>query len=187
MNESNINNDSLKKGNKIFNIKPLYLYRYQNNGINLQVNLFKLNMPQIKSNLKINGKYGIIRTGITDSLSINKTTSPYSLKKLDYGNPRVITNSDFCYSIMWEFNSDSRYGFTIGYSGSFIRILNPDVLIASNLTNHINTILVDGFYSTSSTSKLFFRWHLNKQDNDQRLVYNQIQIGYLVDIFKVNK
>lgn len=171
--------------NKLFEILPIDIYRYRNSGVELHLNLYKLNLPAIMSNFQINGSFGIFRTGFIDSLKFEnnaytKTTTPYEW---------TVTSKSTLVQASFDFMPEERYSFKVSLSNMWINPLNEQVSFNSNIKRQIRIISFEGFINLNedSTSKIFFRWRLNSQASMSNKNFNQVQVGYLVDLFGTKK
>jgi len=170
---------------KQFQMTAIDLYRYKNTGIDLNLSLYKANYPRIMSNLQINATFGIWRTGVVDSLLVTGNTYIKGTTKFE----RMITSTAATLQFAYEFMPEERYNFRVSASKTWLKVRNPEIVLTQNLKNQIRTLSFEGFYNLNSdnTSRLFFRWKLNSQGGDERINFNQVQLGYLVDVFKTNK
>jgi len=176
---SAVDSGRLTQGKKAFFASPIDLYRYKSNAIDFCVNLWKLNIPQVKSNLHVNGRFGVSRSNVADSFALSGT----GLTKTDVANERMITFTETNLSAEYEFTPDSDHGFYVGYGFTWISVMSEDVRRGEKFKGRISTFYIGGFLATGSSSKVFFRWRLNYQAGNSNLNFNQVQLGYLVDIF----
>lgn len=176
---------SMNNGQKQFTLNALDLYKYKNTGIDFNLNLYKVNFARIMSNLQFSGAFGIWRTGVADSLFVKNN----SYIKGTTRNQRMITSTAATLSAAYEFMPEERYSFKVCVSNTWLNVRNPEIILNQNLKNQIRTLSFEGYLNlnTDNTSKLFFRWKLNTQAGDSRINFNQVQLGYLVDVFKTSK
>ncbi|WP_442587798.1 hypothetical protein ACSBL2_17270 [Pedobacter sp. AW31-3R] len=175
---------STSNGKKQFALNALELYRYKNTGIDFNLNLYKVNLASIMSNVQINGTVGIWRTGIVDSLSI--VNNAYT--KMSTRNERMITSTALNFNASYEFMPEDRYSFKVCLSQTWLNAQSPEIVLNRNFRRQIRTLSFEGFLNLNSenTSRLFFRWKLNTLASDTKINFNQVQLGYLVDVFKTN-
>ena len=178
-----VDSGKLAGGKKAFFASPIDLYRYKSNSIDFCVTVWKLNIPQVKSNFHVNGRFGVSRANVADSFALAGTT----LNKTDIANERMITFTEANLSGEYEFTPDSDHGFYVGYGYTWISVMSEDIKKTQNLKGRINTFYIGGFLATGNSSKVFFRWRLNYQAGDSNQSFNQVQLGYLVDIFAAKK
>lgn len=178
-----VDSNALSQGKKAFFVSPIDLFRYKSNAIDLSVNLWKFNLPQVKSNFHVNGRFGVSRSNVSDSLTLSGNT----LNKSDVANERMITYTEANISGEYEWTPDSDHGFSVGYGFTWISVMSEDVKKVNSLKGRINTLCFSGFLATGQNSKIFFRWRLNFQAGNSNLNFNQVQLGYLVDIFSAKQ
>lgn len=175
---------STSNGKKQFALNALELYRYKNTGIDFNLNLYKVNLASIMSNVQINGTVGIWRTGVVDSLSI--VNNAYT--KISTRNERMITSTALNFNASYEFMPEDRYSFKVCLSQTWLNAQSPEIVLNRNFRRQIRTLSFEGYLNLNSenTSRLFFRWKLNALASDTKINFNQVQLGYLVDVFKSN-
>lgn len=175
----------LSNGQKQFKVTPLDLYRYKNTGIDFNLNIYKANFVRIMSNFQINGTFGIWRTGVADSLSVKNN----SYEKGATRNEVMVTSTAGSICFAYEFMPEERYSFKVSASNTWLTVRNPQMIFNPDLKHQIRTLSFEGYLNLNSenTSRLFFRWKLNTQASDSKINFNQVQIGYLVDVFKTSK
>jgi hypothetical protein len=176
---TSIDSMQLSQGKKAFFVSPIDLYQYKSNAIDFTLGLYKVNFPQLKSNFQFDGKFGISRSGVSDSLFFNNN----SLSKGTTPSERLVTFTESTVSLLYEFTTDSRYGFNVGLSNTWMNILSEDVSRFPDMQSQIRTFFITGFFATSESSSVFFRWRLNYQADNKKRNFNQVQLGYLVDVF----
>lgn len=175
---------SSSNGQKKFQINALELLRYKNTGIDFNLNLYKLNLTKAMSNLQLNGGFGIWRTGIADSLTITNKSYAASTTRVE----RMATSTAFTLNAAFEFMPEERYSFKVSASNTWVNLRNTEINLNDN-KGQIRTFSLEGFLNLNqeNTSKLFFRWRFNTQASNSKINYNQVQVGYLIDIFKTSK
>ncbi|MCR8560855.1 hypothetical protein KXD93_24570 [Mucilaginibacter sp. BJC16-A38] len=170
----------ISKKKKVLNLNTIDLYKYQLNSFTLNVNMLNFSFPQIKLNVLIDGKAGVYRTSITDSLSI----SANKLIKTPVASTNTVNVALYGVNLMFTFLPDSRYQFSFGYSWLGNKMLSDNYL--QNKGQGISSYWIDGYFKTSESSKLFIRGSFNQQNSDTRLNFVQAQIGVTLDIFRAN-
>ncbi len=87
----------------------------------------------------------------------------------------------------WEIKPESRYGVTFGWDRRKLNLLDNSFFITSKKGVLINTAWADAFLKTNDDSKLFFRYRFIFEDKVPNKNFTQIQLGYLMDLFKTKK
>lgn len=171
-------------GQKKFQINALDLLRYKNTGIDFNLNLYKLNFTKAMSNFQLNGSFGIWRTGIADSLTVTKGVYTASTTRAE----RMATSTAFTLNAAFEFMPEERYSFKVSASNTWVNLRSTEINLNQN-KGQIRTLSFEGFLNLNqeNTSRLFFRWRFNTQSSNSKINFNQVQLGYLVDIFKTSK
>ncbi|AKD56985.1 porin family protein [Spirosoma radiotolerans] len=160
-------------------VSPKDIYRYQLSSFGFNLNVLKYTYPQIKFSWTIPyiGVYWFRN----------------SIISYDKDNANQISNRDttkFVNSVYWQlgtsfqFKPDSRWGLTAGFNYMWINIWDSKI----DLTNK-NGLLqynLDAFLKTNedSNSRLFFRFRLTHDIKSVNSNFTQMQLGYLLDIFK---
>jgi hypothetical protein len=171
--------------NKLFQILPIDIYRYRNSGVDFHLNLYKLNLPAIMSNFQVNGSFGIIRTGFIDSLKFENNVYTKTSTQYEW----TVTSKSTLLQASFDFMPEERYSFKVSLSNMWINPLHEQVNFSSKVKNQIRIISFEGFINLNedNTSKIFFRWRLNSQASMSNRNFNQVQVGYLVDLFGTKK
>ena len=171
-------------GQKKFQLNALDLLRYKNTGIDLNLNLYKLNFTKAMSNFQLNGSFGIWRTGIADSLTVTNRIYKASTTRVE----RMATSTAITLNAAFEFMPEERYSFKVSASNTWVNLRSTEINLNQN-KGQIRTLSFDGFLNLNqeNTSRLFFRWRFNTQASNSKINFNQVQLGYLVDIFKTSK
>lgn len=181
----NIDEDFLKLNQKVFNVEAIDLLKYQNTAFDLDMNLYKINFPNIKSNIQFNINVGLLRTSVTDSIIVSEmaVNKSNSLNSLNLSSLRVGE------SIMLEIKPDNRYGFNLGFDLKIYSSLNTDYIVGISTSSLIYSFWADAFLKTGINNTLFFRYKLSYSPYSSIPDYSftQIQLGYLLDIFKTTK
>jgi hypothetical protein len=168
---------------KMFGVHPIDLLKYQSSGININTNLIKYGIPDFATSMSLNGSYGILQTSVSDSLIVDsgkftKTATP---------NNRSVYSRNLILNASIDFSPDSRYGFRVCYGLSWLWVNDQEVHFAEGTNNRLAMLEFSGFLKTSDNSKMFFRWRTSHEFHSPQYNYNQIQVGFLVDIFKATK
>lgn len=166
---------------KRFNVNPLQLYQFSNFSIQTDLNLYKVNWAQAKSNFQLNAKFGYYRTAVSDSVNVldsSDITSPDL--KTDNINSRL-----FGLNLVWEFKPDGRFGISLGWGIQHIKPFSDNYSIADGFDRFIHTVFFDGYLNTNDEGgRLFFRTRFNQLFDKPNRNFMQIQLGYAANIFK---
>lgn len=170
-----------KSGVKSFSVDPLQLYQYSNFNVRTDFNIYKFNWSDAKSNFQVNGKFGFLRTGVSDSVNVKDSAALAAPDlKTDNINSRMIG-----ISVAWEFKPDSRYGLTLSYELQHLKPYSDSYSVAEGFNKLIQTFSFDGYLNTNNDGgKLFFRTRFNQLMNKPNRNFMQIQVGYAVNVFK---
>lgn len=179
---ANIDSFYLKAGRKVLHTKTIDILKYQNSTFDLNLNLAKFNLPYYKSNFQANLSAGLIRTNISDSVTVSGT----SAMKANLPFEKTLTSFRWGVSIIYELKPDSRYGFLLGWDYRYISLLSRDYIMPVVPSSISNTFWTDAYLKTNTNSKLFFRYRISYIKGSQADNFVQIQLGYLLDIFKTN-
>jgi hypothetical protein len=186
---SDINHSSLN-----FGLSSVDILRYQNSAFDLDVNLFRAAVPQIKSTFQANLLGGITRLIVTDSIELvaevpmlSNSINTNDLSTLKYG-----------FSALLDIKPDSRYGINI--RGDILAV-NPldinyfirDELVNTSLSSEyfmptLLSISVDAFLELSKRNSVFFRYKISGNlvsFRDEPFI--QVQVGYQADLVRVTK
>jgi len=170
-------------GSPNYHLNALQIRQYQNFNFSLHANIFKLNFHNIKSAFHYNMHAGYLRTLLSDSIKFKKGDRPvYS----DAEQTRNVNSFMWGFDVIYEVKPDSRYGFLFGYEWNIIRPKN-DLISLSPENRKIQAFWSEGFLKTNEESKLFFRFRYNNLWHKSRTNFMQVQLGYLVDLFKASK
>jgi hypothetical protein len=178
-----LDKDQLANNVKMFAIRPVDVLRYQSSSINVNTNVIKFSIPDFASSMSLNASYGILLTNVSDSLKVEGG----AFSKIGTANQRSIYSRNFSTNVSIDFSPDSRYGFRISYGGNWLSVKNSEVSLANGSSNRLNVLEFSGFLKTNDDAKLFFRWRSTSEFHHSENSYNQVQVGYIVDIFKANK
>jgi len=128
--------------------------------------------------MSLNAGCGIILTSVSDSLKITDGAAI----KIATPDQRTVYSRIFNANGSIEFSLDSRYGFKITYGNNWLGVvLSPDA------SSRLAVLEFSGFLRTNEDSKIFFRWRNCNELHHPQFSYNQVQVGYIVDIFKTTK
>lgn len=181
LDESGIDKDFLPFNKKVFDVNPIEILKHQSFAFDLDLSFWKINLPTIKSNLQFKVSIGLGQLSTLDSINvINKI-----LAKSDVPN---ISNLNFLRtgtSIMYEIKPDSRYGLTVGYDLRNYNILNENYYaFDSNFSNLGNSFWAEALLKVDTNSIIFFRHRFSFTSPIGNGNFVQVQLGYLVDLFK---
>jgi len=177
----------LQTGNKSFIIQPIELYQYQKSSFDLNLNLWKVNFPEIKSNLQINTSIGIFKTNVVDTILVKNAST---VEKSPAPNFNVLNTLRWGFSAIWEIKPENRYGIVFGWDRRKLNLLDEGFTIPTDpekKMNILNTAWVEAFLKTNEDAKLFFRYRFTFEDKIPERNFTQIQLGYLMDLFKTKK
>ncbi|WP_121812199.1 hypothetical protein [Mucilaginibacter kameinonensis] len=178
-----LNKEQLAKNVKMFGVRPIELLRYQSSGVSVYSNIIKYSIPDFATSMSLNSGYGIILTSVSDSLKIVDGVAT----KIGTADQRTIYSRIFNANVSIEFSPDSRYGFKITYGNNWLGVKNTDVVLSPDASSRLAVLEFSGFLRTNDDSKLFFRWRNSNELHHPQFSYNQVQVGYIVDIFKATK
>ncbi len=184
---SDLDQTQLQNGKKSFILRPINLYKFQKSSFDVNLNLWKFNLPELKSNLQVNASIGILKTNTVDTIAV---TGANTIGKTPDPNFTVLNTLKWGFTAIWEIKLESRYGVNFGWDRRKFNVLNEGFTIPSNETSNIkllNTAWVDAFLKTNDDSKLFFRYRFTFEDKATKRNFVQIQLGYLMDLFKTKK
>jgi hypothetical protein len=177
----NIDSTKLATGQKGLLVDALNLHLYQKSSFDLNLNIWKVNFPELKSNIQINTNLGVLKTNIVDTILV---TGVNTAIKGSEATISVLNTIRWGFTAIWEIKPESRYGASFGWDWRRVNPLNESFSIASEDLARVNTAWVDAFLKTNDNSKLFFRYRFIFNDKVPRKNFTQIQLGYLMDIFK---
>lgn len=171
----------LPDNRKVFITNPVDLFRHQRFAFDIDFNLLKLNLTQIKSNFRINLSAGINQINSTDTINIINSLPVYNIVPLE----SIINNWKYGFTFMIEVKPERRYGIHFSYDWRRYNILNDGYTFPVN-KNLLNTITSEAFIKTSdqSNSTIFFRSRLSFSNPIEEQNFLQLQVGFLFDIFK---
>jgi hypothetical protein len=184
---SDLDQTLLQTGEKSFILQPIELYQYQKSSFDVSLNLWKVNFPEIKSNLQINTSLGIFKTNVVDTILV---TNANGVEKSPEPNFTVLNTLRWGFTAIWEIKPENRYGIVFGWDRRRLNLLNEGFSITADSTkktNILNTAWVEAFLKTNDNAKLFFRYRFTFEDNFAKRNFTQIQLGYLMDLFKTKK
>jgi hypothetical protein len=173
---------ALSSNKKAYYILPINLMRYQSTSFDILLNIVKYNFPNIKSNLQFDLAAGIYRTNVSDTIDVVDS----KITKSATPNDKTLNTLRFGFSILYEIKPDSRYGLNIVYDFLMQDLLSDQYNFTSNKRyRYSHTIGLEAHLKTNDENTFFFRYKFSiftPGINEQN--YSQIQIGYLVDLFK---
>jgi hypothetical protein len=151
-------------------VRPLQLYQYQLVSFGATLNVIRFSFPQLKVNWSaINVGYYWFRTRLEASPTV---TGPASIP---------INSNYISLGSHFAFRPDNRWGFGFGADYLRLSIFNPDYFLVNSKGLYQGCF--DGFFKTNATSKLFFRFRWIAEAKDRNYNYNQIQLGYSINLF----
>jgi hypothetical protein len=179
--EANIDSYELTVNNKkVFKSKAIDLLKFQSSSFDVDLNTVKYSFPNIKSNIQFNLGFGILRTTITDTLLVVNSTAV----KSSFPNDKVLNTFRWGFSFLYELKPDTRYGMSFGYDYRAYRLLSDDYYLTLSIDNVVHSIWAVAFLKTNDDSKLFFRYKVSFVSPAAKQNFVQIQLGYLLDLFK---
>ena len=175
-------------GRNRFYATTLDIRQHEALSIGTRLNLVYVDLPKYKSTLSVNvgAYYG--RTPI--SVSTIDTTTNNGL------NTVTVFPEFTC-----DTRADERWGLSLSYRPSFMRILSRDIVQIADLLdpqNKLSPNIVNRSYSTAqfqvffqaseeNRGRLFFRYRYHWQSGDQNLGFHQAQVGYSFYLLGRNK
>ncbi len=173
-----------KNGGKLLNVKTIDLYKYQLYNFSLDFNLIDFSIPQWKLNIRGNFKAGIYRASLADSVNIVDSAKIFVYRRASSLFTTTVNSWVYGPEIFVQFLPDSRFGAILGYSWQWNNLENPKYVQSTSRLLH--SISFDSFFKSTPDTKLFLRYHYNFQSDKNSLNFSQIQVGFLIDIFKAN-
>jgi len=177
----------LLTGKKSFILQPIRLYQYQKSSFDINLNAWKVNFPEIKSNLQINTNLGIFKTNVVDTILV---TNSNTIEKSSEPNFTVLNTLRWGFTAIWEIKPENRYAIVFGWDRRKLNLLHEEFSIPIETikkVNIINTAWIEAFLKTNEDAKLFFRYRFTFEDKFAKRNFTQIQLGYLMDLFKTKK
>lgn len=166
---------------KILNLKTLDLYRYQTQSINLSLNAFHFNFPQVKLSVYLDARLGLYNTSVSDSLIIKNG----KLEKTSASSTNTINVIPYGGSVMAKYSYSSAVNIMLIYSLLGNRLLDNRFLQHDGRS--LNFYTIDGVFRTSPKSSFFARASFVHQKDDARDNFFQAQLGVVFDIFKTKE
>jgi len=163
---------------KIFKIPAIDLFRYQNSAFNIDFNLEKQYLPSVKSSFSENINVGILRTKVSDTLSIENS----AILKSQSPNDKILNTFKYGFSILYDLKPDSRYGLSLGYSYENFQLLNDDYHSIASY-NVVNSFCANAFLRTNDENTLFFKYRISFVSPAVKQNFVQIQLGYSLNLF----
>jgi hypothetical protein len=176
----NIDSFQLKNARKVLHLKTIDLLKYQNSTFDLNLNLAKINLPYYKSNFQVNLATGLVRTNVSDSVVVSGDLASNIVAPVE----KTLTSFRWGFSVIYELKTDSRYGLLLGWDFRDISLLSKDYIIPVIPMSVTHSFWADAYLKTNTNSKLFFRYRITYNRTSQSDNFVQIQLGYLLDIFK---
>lgn len=154
-------------------VDPLELFRYQLASFGLNLNVLKINFPQLKFSVNVlDFGYYWYKTSI--QLFDDKEGS----------STIPLNNQFFQFGSSLHFKPDSRWGANFGVNYIKQEIWNPSFSLNNDYGLLQSTF--DAHLMTSDNAKLFFRFRWNYEYRNKGNNFTQFQLGYSVDLFSAN-
>ncbi len=183
LNFTDIDSTALKDGKKSLFTQAINLYRYQKSSFDLNLNIAKLNLTEMKSTFHLNLKGGIMKSNISDSVSVIGNNQAV---KSQSENITVVNTFRWGSVLIWEIKPENRYGVTLGWDFRILKLLN-ETYITLIKTPVLHTIWAHAFLKTNEENRLFFRYRMTFDNTYTKKNYTEIQLGYQMDLFKSSK
>jgi hypothetical protein len=169
---------------KVFRTNPVSLLRFQRYSFDIDLNVYRINIPAIKTNFRINYSAGISQINSLDSLAFDAMKNMFVPGDLTFENTLNCWKHGF--SVTAQIKPEKRYGIHFTYDWRRYNSLSSN-LIFENRFRPLHTLQTEAFLNTNeqNNNTLFFRARLSFMD--EQIVENnfvQLQLGYLFDIFK---
>jgi hypothetical protein len=184
LNFKDIDSVALKTGKKSLITSPIDLYKYQKTSFDVKWNLIKVNFSEIKSSLHLNLQVGIMKSNITDSITV--TGNNQAIKSTDE-NISVVNTFRYGLGLMWDIKPENRYGVTFGWDFRYLDLLNETYILIKPPRPALSTIWANAFLKTNEENKLFFRYRITFDHKDVKKNFTEIQLGYQMNLFKSSK
>lgn len=185
LDEDNLYLPALNQNKKVFIISPVDIIRHQQFAFDVDLNLWKYNIPDIKSNVRVNISTGINQLTMADSINVVNNSIEYNSSL----SQSILNTWRFGYSFIFEIKPERRYGLSFSYEYSDYNILKNNLLFKAKegtSVNWLNSITADAFLKTNedTNSTLFFRTRFSFSPTIEENNFLQIQLGFLFDIFR---
>ncbi len=162
-------------------------YRHQSFHFAADMNLMIIGVPDGKSAFLVNGGVHYIGTLVKGQRSIieNGTIAARKDTFTDYVGSLI-----FQPEVKWEIAENQQIGGFLAYKTNFMLSLNRDYHYSntqdfqSKNFGIFHTISGEFFYKPVNKDKLFLRTSFNWQQSLLKQHYVQVQVGYLINIFK---
>lgn len=163
-----------------FVINPIEILRYQQFNFGIDLNIYNLNFPDVKSKVFFDFHYDLGRT----TLAYQESETSNILTRLNYST----YGSTFYYQIL----PDSRFGIKTGYDVRYQSVHANQVSIPGNkqlpLINDelkwYGTYWFLGNFKTNPNSELFFRLRYHHRYQESESNFLEIQLGASFDIIR---
>jgi hypothetical protein len=185
--EKDLDQTAIQNGRKSFKTTPIDLFKFQKSSFDINLNVWKINFPELKSSLHFNSGIGIFRTNAVDTLLV---TGNNTIEKNSEPIISTLNTLRWGFSAIWEIKPEGRFGISFGWDRKKLDLLSADFSIPKTDTTNVkllNTAWVDAFLKTNEDAKLFFRYRFTFEDKFPKSNFPQIQLGYLMDLFKSKK
>jgi len=170
-------------GKANFKLNALEIRQYQNFNFSTYLNIFKLSFHNVKSSFHGNMHGGYSRTLISDSVQFIKDTRPAIGQSIRERNLNTLM---WGFDVIYEIKPDSRYGFQFGYEWNKI-VPRSSIYSLEPNKSVVQAFWSEGFLKTGDDAKLFFRFRYNNLLAVPSTNFMQVQLGYLLDLFKSAK
>ncbi|RYD54519.1 MAG: hypothetical protein EOP56_19065 [Sphingobacteriales bacterium] len=171
---------SIADSSNHFQLNPVEVLRYQRWSIGADINLFKLNIQNLKTNFQINGTFGYSRMQAADSILITGG----NITNISTLNITSLSSTYWGPSLQAEIKPDPRYGFTLGYEWKWMDIYHPQYEYQTGLSNILHTTWLAAHLKLNTNSKVFFRFRKHWLHNSKDFNFDQIHVGYELELFK---
>jgi len=179
---SDLDQFELSNNKKVFNSNAINILKYQNSAFDVDLNFFKINFPNMKSNFQVNMSSGMLRTGVSDTISVIGSLA----KRAEVANNKILNTFRWGITVLYELKPDNRYGLTLGYDIRRYSLLSRDYNLDLSENNVVNSIWADAYLKTNDENMLFFRYKVSFVSPASKENFVQIQLGYLLDLFKTS-
>ncbi len=173
-------------------VSTLELHQFANLDVNaINLNLFVIEAPNLKSTFKINSKFSLLRTTLQDTIPLNTVTNQL--------RDRIVTTLFYGGQASWILKPDPRYGFDLSFGLGMMDPLDEDLAVVDDTrlyldsgekesSSLISSFSLDTFLQlnpeNANKGKIFFRARNHWLFSHPNINYFQIQFGYSFNIVK---
>lgn len=163
-----------------FIINPIEILRYQQFNFGIDLNIYNVNFPDVKSKIFFDIHYDLGRT----TLTFEESETSNILTRLNY--------STYGSTIYYQILPDSRFGFKSGYDVRYQSVHAKEISLPDNkkvpLINDdlkwYGTYWFLGNFKTNPNSELFFRLRYHHRYQESESNFLEIQLGASFDIIR---